>query len=223
MLKVRVGSPVAAHLFSVAAGLDSMVVGEAEINGQVARAFRDAQAAGTTSAAINLLFQSAARTAKQVATVTGLGAAGRSVASVALDIANDSADLRGARALVIGTGAYARVVAAELRSRGCTDLSVFSPSGRATGFATGTTPCRSVPTAWPTRWPPPTWSSRAAAPAPTCSTRRLLNAAVSRRDNPLPVIDLALRSDVSAAARAVPGVRLIDLHTVAQLADPAHL
>ena len=105
MLKVRVGSPVVAHLFTVASGLDSMVVGEAEINGQVARAFRDAQAAGTTSPAINLLFQSAARTAKQVASDTGLGAAGRSVASVALDIATDSGDLRDARALVIGTGA----------------------------------------------------------------------------------------------------------------------
>ena len=63
-----------------------MVVGEAEIGGQVARAFRDAQLAGTASPAINLLFQSAARTAKQVTTDTGLGAAGRSIASVALDI-----------------------------------------------------------------------------------------------------------------------------------------
>ena len=135
LLKVRVGAPVVAHLFTVAAGLDSMVVGEAEIGGQIARAFRDAQAAGTASPAINLLFQSAARTAKQVATDTGLGAAGRSIASVALDIVADPAICAGARALVIGTGAYARVVAAELRTRGCTDLSVFSPSGRAAGFA----------------------------------------------------------------------------------------
>src|SRR5664280_3846893 len=121
LLKVRVGAPVAAHLFSVTAGLDSMVVGEAEIAGQVARAFRDAQTARTTSAPINLLFQAAARTAKRVATVTGLGAAGRSVASVALDIAladdavtregfgdgvaEAESTLGGARALVIGTGA----------------------------------------------------------------------------------------------------------------------
>src|SRR6478609_12198916 len=86
MLKVRVGAPAVAHLFTVAAGLDSMVVGEAEIAGQIARALREAQAAGTASPAINQLFQSAARVAKQVASETGLGAAGRSVASVALDI-----------------------------------------------------------------------------------------------------------------------------------------
>jgi len=238
LLKVRVGAPVAAHLFSVTAGLDSMVVGEAEIAGQVARAFRDAQAARTTSAPINLLFQAAARTAKRVATVTGLGAAGRSVASVALDIAladdavtreglgdgvaEAESTLGGARALVIGTGAYARVVAAELRARGCTDLSVFSPSGRAPAFATrhdatvvlsedlfaALSDADLVVTC-------------SGASAPTLD-EVLLKGVVAHRDRPLPVIDLALRSDLSPGARTVPGVRLVDLYTVAEQADPAH-
>lgn len=223
MLKVRVGAPVVAHLFTVASGLDSMVVGEAEIGGQVARAFRESQQAGTASPAINLLFQFAARTAKQVASDTGLGAAGRSVASVALDIAAESEDIAGARALVIGTGAYARVVAAELRSRGCTQLSVFSPSGRATGFAERH---HAVPV-------DVDGLADAVATADlvvTCSgtsvavlDEDLLSQAVARRDRPLPVVDLALRSDVSAAARSVPGVRIVDLNTVSEQADPAHL
>jgi glutamyl-tRNA reductase len=238
LLKVRVGAPVAAHLFSVTAGLDSMVVGEAEIAGQVARAFRDAQTARTTSAPINLLFQAAARTAKRVATVTGLGAAGRSVASVALDIAladdavtregfgdgvaEAESTLGGARALVIGTGAYARVVAAELRARGCTDLSVFSPSGRAPAFAVrhdatvvlsedlfaALSDADLVVTC-------------SGASAPTLD-EVLLKGVVAHRDRPLPVIDLALRSDLSPGARTVPGVRLVDLYTVAEQADPAH-
>ena len=223
MLKVRVGAPVVAHLFTVAAGLDSMVVGEAEIGGQVARSFRESQQAGTASPAINLLFQFAARTAKQVASDTGLGAAGRSVASVALDIAGESVDIAGGRALVIGTGAYARVVAAELRGRGCTQLSVFSPSGRATAFAERH---HAVPIEIH-------GLADAVATADlivTCSgtsiaalDEDLLSNAVARRDRPLPVVDLALRSDVSAAARSVPGVRMIDLNTVAEQADPAHL
>ncbi len=223
LLKVRVGAPVVAHLFTVTSGLDSMVVGEAEIGGQVARALRDAQAAGTATPAINLLFQYASRTAKQVATDTGVGAAGRSIASVALDLASGTVVLDGARALVIGTGAYARVVAAELRSRGCTELSVFSPSGRASGFADRH---RAVPVE------PDELADAVAAVdlVVTCSgtstetlTAEVLSAAVARRESPLPVLDLALHADVSAAARAVPGVRVIDLHTVSEQVDPAHL
>ncbi|MET0965895.1 MAG: glutamyl-tRNA reductase [Nakamurella sp.] len=222
MLKVRVGAPVVAHLFTVASGLDSMVVGEAEIVGQIARAFRDAQLAGTASPAINLLFQSAARTAKQVATDTGLGAAGRSVASVALDITAQSTELHGAKVLIVGTGAYARVVAAELRTRGAGQLSVFSPSGRADAFASRH---RAVPIE-------PGGLVDAVAVADlvvTCSgtsadalSEQVLLAAVAQRTAPLPVIDLALHSDVSASARAVPGIRLIDLYTVSEQVDPAH-
>ena len=76
LLKVRVGAPVAAHLFTVAAGLDSMVVGEAEISGQVSRALTAAHAAGTTTPVLHSLFQSAARTAKQVACRHGSGIGG---------------------------------------------------------------------------------------------------------------------------------------------------
>ena len=215
LLKVRVGAPVAAHLFTVAAGLDSMVVGEAEIGGQIARAFRDAQAAGTASPAINLLFQSAARTAKQVATDTGLGAAGRSVASVALDIVGRSgraAPVRGRWS--IGTGAYARVVAAELRDpRLRRTVGASRPAAGPPGSPTGTGRRRSTPTDWPTRSPPPIWSSPAAAAASDVLDEELLATAVAGRDKPLPIIDLALHSDVSAAARSVPGIRVIDLHT----------
>jgi len=223
-VKVRVGAPVAAHLFTVSAGLDSMVVGEAEISGQVARAFSQAQAAGTVSPHLHALFRAAARTAKRVAATTELGDAGRSVASVALEVAASGLDgsLAGARALVIGTGAYARVVLAALRQQGCVDLLVHSPSGRAAAFA----------------------ASHHAVPVPaadldvalrgvdlvvSCSgaTGGVLDAAtvaaaLADRGRPLPILDLALRPDVTDAVRALPGVRIIDLHTVAVQADPAH-
>jgi glutamyl-tRNA reductase len=142
---------------------------------------------------------------------------------VALDLAGQTVPLVGASALVVGTGAYARVVAAELRARGCNRLSVFSPSGRASGFADrhGAVPIEAGELA------------AAAAQADlvvTCSgtstdtlTEQVLTSAVSRRDKPLPVIDLALHSDVSASARAVPGIRVIDLNTVSEQVDPAHV
>ena len=248
LLKVRVGAPVAAHLFTVASGLDSMVVGEAEISGQVSRALTAAHAARTTTPVLHSLFQSAARTAKQVATGTGLGTAGRSVASVAIDIAiagmahpvdamahqttvdqttddpalTTSAVLSTSTCLIIGTGAYARVVATALHARGCTRLQVFSPSGRAEAFAT-------------------THHAEIVAPehfadaigkadlVVACSgtTGGVLDvstvtAALSGRELPLQVVDLALRPDVSAGVRALPGVRVIDLHTVAEGVTPEH-
>lgn len=224
LLHVRVGAPVAAHLFGVTAGLDSMVVGEAEIAGQVSRAFRAAQTAGTTSPALHQLFQGAARASKRVATVTGLGAAGRSVASVALDLAVGSGDpLAGARTLIIGTGAYARVVAAEIRARGGREVFVHSPSGRAAAFAHrhDATPVDADGLA----------DAMALADlVVTCSgagdpvvDELMVRRVVARRDRPLPIVDLALRSDLTPQARQVPGVRVVDLHSVAGQADSPHI
>ncbi len=219
MLKVRVGAPAVAHLFTVASGLDSMVVGEAEIAGQIARALRDAQATGTASPAINQLFQSAARVAKQVATETGLGAAGRSVASVALDITSVGPS-GAASALIIGTGAYARVVAAELRSRDCGRLLVHSPSGRAEAFAqrhgaTGV-PADGLVDAMADVDLVVACSGQSAG----MLDEHMLAAAVRRRSTPLPIIDLALHPHVAGPARLVPGVRVVDLHSVQREAGP---
>lgn len=133
---VRTGNDVPAHLFHVAAGLDSMVLGEREIAGQVRRALGDAREAGTTSGPLERLFQFASRASKDVATRTHLGADGRSVVSVALDLAEPSVPpWRVARAVIVGTGAYAGATVAALRARGCTDVRVWSGSGRAAEFA----------------------------------------------------------------------------------------
>ena len=172
-LKVRVGAPVAAHLFAVTSGLDSMVVGEAEIAGQVARAFEQAQRDEVASPSVHLLFQSAARTAKRVASATGLGAAGRSVASVALDIATaGTPGLDGSRVLVVGTGAYARVVAAELRARGCPAGPCSRPPAAPRPSRAGTVPSWWNRTCSVRPWRPPISWSRAAAIPRACSPRR---------------------------------------------------
>lgn len=130
------GRSSARHLFSVTSGLDSQVLGEAEITGQVRAGFSAALAAGQTTSLLNDLFQGAARTAKKVTTSTRVGAAGRSSVAVALDAAEELVDsLRNRDALIIGTGAMARVASAELHRRSIARLRVFSPSGRAPGFA----------------------------------------------------------------------------------------
>ncbi|GAA1865008.1 glutamyl-tRNA reductase [Myceligenerans crystallogenes] len=134
---VRTGPEVSAHLFAVAAGLDSMVVGEREIAGQVKRSLAVAREQETTSKTLELLFQTASRTSKQVGTRTELGGAGRSVVSLALDLAEEGALPRwdNVRAILIGTGSYAGASVAALRARGCEDIRVYSRSGRAGTFA----------------------------------------------------------------------------------------
>ncbi len=221
-LKVRVGAPVAAHLFAVAAGLDSMVVGEAEISGQVSRSLRRAQHQATASPVLNQLFQRASRTAKLVQSRTRLGAAGRSVASVALDVveAGDGA-LAGKNALIIGTGSYARVVASALRARGCTDLQVFSPSGRAEAFAE-THGARPV-TATALEVALKEVDLLVACSGTTGGALTADLMAGSGRDRALTVVDLALRPDIGDDLRALPSVHMVDLHTVAANAPEEQL
>lgn len=133
---VRTGPEVTEHLFAVASGLDAMVVGEREIAGQVKRSLAIAREQETTSKTLELLFQTASRTSKRVGTDTELGAAGRSVVALALDLAeSELPPWDGARAVLIGTGSYAGASVAALRARGCEDIGVYSQSGRAEAFA----------------------------------------------------------------------------------------
>jgi glutamyl-tRNA reductase len=135
-LDVHPGESAIEHLFSVACGLDSMVVGEAQVVGQVRQAFADATDAGRTTPALHRLFQDALATAKTVASSTELGGHGRSIASVGLDLIEARHfPLAGSQALVLGTGSYAGVVVAALAERGCTDITVHSRTGRAASFA----------------------------------------------------------------------------------------
>ncbi|PFG29497.1 glutamyl-tRNA reductase [Paramicrobacterium agarici] len=126
----------AEHLFSVASGLESVVVGEGEIAGQVRRSLERARAAGTTTSDLERLFQHASKTSRGVKNRTPLGRAGRSIVRLGLELASSRvADWAAARVLLVGTGAYAGASLAALRDRGVTDVRVFSPSGRGAKFA----------------------------------------------------------------------------------------
>lgn len=128
-------SRAAEHLFSVAAGLESVVVGEGEIAGQVRRSLASAQQAGTTSPHLERLFQRASETQRGIKNRTGISEAGRSIVRLALDLASARVDFTNTRVLLVGTGRFAGVSLAELRRRGATHIEVWSPSGRGDGFA----------------------------------------------------------------------------------------
>ena len=218
----RLADDVARHLFAVAAGLDSMVVGEDEIAGQVRRALTQARAAGTTSPSLERLFQSASSASKQVSSSTGLGAAGRSIVSVALDLVEQEQPLSGKPALLIGTGSFARVAYASLGKRGMSDVMVFSMSGRARRFVEthggeAITQAGLIDALGRAELV----VSCSGAPHPVLDARTLESVTLDRQ-SPLPVLDLALTQDVDDDARGLASVRVIDLEVISRHVPSEH-
>lgn len=214
--QVYAGQTAVQHLLEVASGLDSMVVGEAEIIGQVRDAL--ARSGDRASASLYRLFHAALTTAKAVSTDTDLGAAGRSIAQVGLALVEQRHfPLAGRRALVVGTGSYARVVTAALQRLDCTDIHVYSPSGRAGRFAS-THPVLPVPAdgladALATTDLLVTCSGGESADGPVV-TVELLAGARAGATALLPVLDLSLSGDVAPDAAQLVGVDLIDLEEI---------
>ena len=113
------GIEAARHLFRVAAGLDSMIVGEAEIQGQVKRAYELALVEGATGAILNRLFRGALAAGKRVRDETRIGEGGISVPSAAVGLATRTlGDLTGRHVLLIGAGETAELTAKALAARG---------------------------------------------------------------------------------------------------------
>ncbi|MFF0988401.1 glutamyl-tRNA reductase [Kocuria nitroreducens] len=208
-LRAYTDSGAARHLFTVVSGLESAVVGEREITGQVRRALNDAQQAGTVSGKLQRLFEAAARTARKVGTQTALGERGRSIVSVALDLADDvtSGTWASRRALVFGTGAYAGATMAALRDRGCADIEVYSASGRAEQFTEnrGGTPVGTEELAV---------ALQRADVVIGCSGGSAPMGAAAFPAGARTVVDLALTRDFDPAVADLAGVELITLESV---------
>ncbi|HVS27979.1 MAG TPA: glutamyl-tRNA reductase [Solirubrobacteraceae bacterium] len=109
----------AAHLYRVTAGLESMIVGEAEVQGQVKRAYESAREAGSTGPLTNKLFAAALATGKRVRSETGISASRLSVSSVAVALAREAlGDLHDLGVVVLGTGETAELTAHALAEEG---------------------------------------------------------------------------------------------------------
>ncbi|MGA0848452.1 MAG: glutamyl-tRNA reductase [Chthoniobacterales bacterium] len=205
---------VAAHLFRVAAGLDSMVRGETEILGQVKDAYAAAFGAGHTSSSLNRLFQQAFRAAKQVRSETEIGRGAVSVGSAAARLAaSDLGNLAACRALLLGAGEAGEDVARSLHARGLMELLVANrTSGRAEALAAALGG-RAVEFE---RWRDHLATADiviACADSPC----RLLCAAelapflAAREGRPLFLLDLAVPRDFDPAIRALRGATLHDI------------
>jgi len=222
-MRVVVGTSVAQHLFSVASGLESMVVGEDEIAGQVRQALAIGQREATTTPSLERLMQRALTTSKSVTSSTGLGAAGRSIVSVGLDIVEQRhGHVAGSRALVLGTGSYARVVVVALQRRGCSDIGIFSSSGRAAHFSQShdvqTVEIDGLAAFLGTA---DVVVACSGAPHPLID-QALIAASGAARDRVLPIMDLALSPDVAPDVRTMPNIDLVDLNVIHEFAPREH-
>ena len=213
------GAAARREILAIAAGLNSMVVGEAQIVGQVRRAAETAAAEGTLSPDLVRIIERASATARRVAHDTELSSQGRSVVAVGIDqAAGHLPPLTGCSALIVGTGSYAGATVAALRARGLTDIAVFSASNRAEAFAAGhdlrAVPTDSLPEAIVRSdlvvtcrgVGGPVLTADVVAPV---AAERLRSAGAAGR--PLVILDLALTRDVDEAVRALPGVVHLDL------------
>ncbi|NBH11958.1 glutamyl-tRNA reductase, partial [Amycolatopsis sp. SID8362] len=146
-LYVHYAGAAVEHLFSVTSGLDSMVVGETQILGQIRSAYATAREAGTVGRTLHELIQTTLRVGKRVHTETGLDQLGASVVSEALAAAGD---VTGKHAVIVGAGSMGALSASQLRKAGIGEITVANRTdARARRLAANVTeqgvPARAVP------------------------------------------------------------------------------
>jgi glutamyl-tRNA reductase len=205
-LYAHYGTDAVRHAYRVAAGLDSMVVGESQILGQ----FRDAYAAaaehGATGRMLHELAQQALRVGKRVHAETGIDRAGQSVVSAALDLGLGDEPAAGKRALVLGAGAMGALALATLHRRGVTELLI---ANRTTAKAVHLAAAYGA-TAAPIADLPALLTEVDILVSATASAGRVVTR-VPPRAAPLLILDLAVPHDVDPSVAGHPAVTLIDI------------
>jgi glutamyl-tRNA reductase len=204
------------HLFEVAAGLDSMVVGEAQILGQVRQALRLAQDQDTAGTILNELAQHALRVGKRVHTDTDIDRAGASLIGVGLDLAAKVlGPIAGRRVLVVGAGSMSALSVATLARAGVSDIVVANRTHERAVRLAESVGGRAV------RLDDIAAELTAADLVVSCTgagevliTTDMMAAAATAAPAARFILDLALPHDVDPAVRLLPGVTLVDLESM---------
>ncbi len=210
------------HLFRVSSGLDSMVIGETEILGQVKKAYEAARGSGAAGPFLHRLFQRAFRVAKQVRTMTGITRGSVSVGSVAVDLAEKIfGNFESRKVLLLGAGEASERTARALVKRGVRDIRVTNRSWeRAEALA-------AMICGVPVRLHE--WEhhlrevdilvSSTAAQRPIVTRERLAPLIRDRLDRPLFIIDIAVPRDVAPEVNEMEGVFLYDIDSLQSIAQ----
>ncbi len=210
-----------ATCFRVASGLDSMVIGETEILGQLKKAYETARSSREAGPLLHRLFQRAFRVAKQVRTHTDITRGSVSVSSVAVELAGKIfGDLAKRKVLILGAGEVSERTARALKSRGVSDLRVVNRSferaealaaavsGRAEPFERWKEQCAEVDIL----------ISSTSAGTPLLEASTLSPLLRSRIDRPLFIIDIAVPRDIHPDVNELEGVFLYDIDSLQSVA-----
>ncbi|GFE23783.1 MULTISPECIES: glutamyl-tRNA reductase [Streptomyces] len=226
------------HLFSVACGLDSMVVGEGQILGQIKDALAVAQEQHTAGRLLNDLFQQALRVGKRAHSETGIDKAGQSLVTFGLEQLAAGRDVedwaRGKRALVIGAGSMSSLAATTLVRAGVGELAVANrtveraerlvriltePGG--TGAATGVAARAVAMTSVPDELSLADIVVSCTGATGLVLAGEMVAAARDGREAPLALLDLAMPRDIDAAVHRIDGAHLVDIESLADASADA--
>jgi len=214
----------AEHLFQVVSGLDSMMLGETEILGQVKHAYRLAQDAGTTGRFLNRLFQRSFQVAKHVRTKTGITQGAVSVGAAAVELASKIfGNLSQQRAMILGAGEIGEKTARSLISRGVESVIVSNRSyDRAERIAEELRGQAIHFDDWPSYMDGiDILISSTAAPHTVVSYQVIAELMKKRAHRPLFIIDLAVPRDVEPEVNELESVYLYDIDALESIAERA--
>ncbi len=217
-LYVHYDDGAVSHAFGVAAGLDSMVVGESQILGQVRHALRVGQEAGTVGPALNVLFQQSLRVGKRVHAETDVQRAAPSLVSLALDrAAAEIGPVEGKRVLVVGAGSMAGLAVATVSRLGAAEVVVASRTDARARRLAEQYDGRAVPlTAVQEELADTDLLVSCTGATGVVLPLAVVAGAREGARRPLAVIDLALPHDVAPAVADLPGVSLFGLARLAE-------
>ncbi len=212
----------ATHLFEVAAGIRSAVIGESEILGQVRAAWALAQREGTTRSILNLLFRRAVEVGKRARSETAIGRGTASVSQAAVELAEERlGPLAGQKVVVVGAGEVGRGAAVALAARGLGDLVVVNRGQERGAALAARTGGRLAPR-----------SALAnelimadlavtctGADLPIIEHETMAAVVAARGGRPLLILDIAIPRDVQTSVADLSGITLLDLEDLRDWAD----
>jgi glutamyl-tRNA reductase len=216
------GSQAGGHLLAVTAGLDSMIIGEAEIQGQVKRAYELALVEGATGPILNRLFRTALAAGKRARSETGISERSMSIPSVAVELAQRTlGDVDARQVLVVGAGETAELTARALAAKGVKAIFIANRHydraiGLAQRFAGRAVRFEELPEEMTGA---DIVVASTSSPHSVIEREGLAEVMVAREGRPLLLIDLAVPRDIHPSCRDLPGVSLYDMDDLQALVE----